>query len=125
MATMIESNGELEKQADNFVEALVDAFLQHELLNEARDYVERGRNLQMLSSAGLLDTWVTRFECWFKTEGNPRDMDDAAAEIRLRGARNALRKSGARIARATSGADPARPEALLTSKDTSQNRRFY
>jgi hypothetical protein len=62
MATMIESNGELEKQADNFVEALVDAFLQHELLNEARDYVERGRNLQMLSSAGLLDTWVTRFE---------------------------------------------------------------
>jgi hypothetical protein len=85
MAEAMPTQDDLAVKAEILVEEFLDAFLQHELMNEARDYVERGRNLQMLSSAKLLDTWVTRFECWFKTEGNPRDMDDAAAEIRLRG----------------------------------------
>ena len=85
MATTIENNGELERRTDIFVEALVDAFLQHELMNETRDYVQSGRCLQNLTDADLFNSWVARFERWFKTEGNPRDMDDAAAEIRLRG----------------------------------------
>jgi hypothetical protein len=67
------------------IEAELDAFLQHELMEEARAYVERRRKMQTLSSAEVVDTWVARFKRWFSTEGNPRNMDDAAAEIRLRG----------------------------------------
>jgi hypothetical protein len=66
---------------------LADEFLQHELMNEARAYIERGRRLQTLSNDEIVNTWVATFERWFgeKTAGNSRDMDDAAAEIRLRG----------------------------------------
>jgi hypothetical protein len=73
-----------ELKAEVLVEAFLDAFLQHELMNETRDYIERGRRLQTLSSAGIFNSWVVGFERWFETAGNSRDMDDAAAEIRLR-----------------------------------------
>ena len=66
---------------------LAEEFLQHELVNEARGYIERGRRLQALSDDEIIDTWVATFERWFdeKTNANSRDMDDAAAEVRLRG----------------------------------------
>ena len=73
-----------ELKAEVLVEAFLDAFLQHELMNETRDYIERGRRLQTLSSAGIFNSWVVGFERWFETAGNSRGMDDAAAEIRLR-----------------------------------------
>jgi len=63
---------------------LAEEFLQHELMNETRAYIECGRRLQTLSNTEVGDIWVARFEHWFATQGNPRDMDDAAAEIRLR-----------------------------------------
>jgi hypothetical protein len=66
---------------------LAEEFLQHELMNETRAYIERGRRLQTLSDDEIVNTWVATFERWFdeKTAVNSRDMDDAAAEIRLRG----------------------------------------
>jgi hypothetical protein len=89
MAKTMPNQNEREGNAENLVEAFLetelDALLQHELMNETRDYVERGRRLQTLSSAGIFNSWVVGFERWFETAGNSRDMDDAAAEIRLRG----------------------------------------
>jgi hypothetical protein len=66
---------------------LAEEFLQHELMNETRTYIERGRRLQPLSNDEIINTWVATFERWFgeRTDNNSRDMDDAAAEIRLRG----------------------------------------
>jgi hypothetical protein len=66
---------------------LAEEFLQHELMNETRTYIERGRRLQPLSNDEIINTWVATFERWFgeSTDNNSRDMDDAAAEIRLRG----------------------------------------
>jgi hypothetical protein len=66
---------------------LAEEFLQHELMNETRTYIERGRRLQTLSNDEIVNTWVATFGRWFgeKTAGNSQDMDDAAAEIRLRG----------------------------------------
>jgi hypothetical protein len=46
-----------ELKAEVLVEAFLDAFLQHELMNETRDYIERGRRLQTLSSAGIFNSW--------------------------------------------------------------------
>ena len=68
-------------------DALASSYLQHELLNETRDYLERGRALADIDDAEALDGWVTAFEVWFekRTKKNVRVMDDAAAELRLRG----------------------------------------
>jgi hypothetical protein len=67
--------------------SLAASYLQHELLNETRDYLERGRALQGVSDVEVLNAWVASFEQWFekRTEKNARLMDDAAAELRLRG----------------------------------------
>jgi hypothetical protein len=66
---------------------LAEEFLQHELMNETRAYLERGRRLETLSNDEIVNTWVATFERWLgeRTTNNSRDMDDAAAEIRLRG----------------------------------------
>jgi hypothetical protein len=61
-------------------------YLHHALMNETRDYLARGRGLAGSSDQEVRDVWVAAFERWFeqKTDGNARNMDDAAAELRLR-----------------------------------------
>jgi hypothetical protein len=65
---------------------LAGEFLAHAQMNETTDYLQRGRELAHLSDADVADTWVTRFKAWFaeKSPAATRDMDDAAAELRLR-----------------------------------------
>jgi hypothetical protein len=61
-------------------------YLHHALMNETHDYLARGRRLAGSSDPDVLDVWVAAFERWFeqRTAGNVRNMDDAAAELRLR-----------------------------------------
>ena len=68
-------------------EGLAEEFIHHELMNEARAYVERGRKLQTLTNDEILDTWTALFERRFDSKAAEiaRDMNDAATEIRLRG----------------------------------------
>jgi hypothetical protein len=75
-----------EKPISQKSDALAISYMQHELLNETRDYLERGRALKSISDAEALDTWVATFEQWFEksTKETVRNMDDAAAELRLR-----------------------------------------
>jgi hypothetical protein len=56
-------------------------------MNETRAYIERGRRLDRSSDQDVLDVWVATFERWFehRTIENTQNMDDAAAELRLRG----------------------------------------
>ena len=77
---------EPKKTATEADDALATSYLQHEQLNEMREYLERGRALQNISDFAALDTWVATFERWFetRTEKDVRNLDDAAAELRLR-----------------------------------------
>jgi hypothetical protein len=63
-------------------------FLAHMQMNETKDYVVRGRPLSRSTDQELADAWVASFERWFSYR-NDRDalriMDDADAELRLRG----------------------------------------
>jgi hypothetical protein len=67
-------------------DALATEFLQHALMNETREYLSRGRMLSESSDEELQEIWVATFERWFaeRTAENTRNMDDAAAELRLR-----------------------------------------
>lgn len=67
-------------------DTLATSYLQHEALNEMRDYLERGRALQGVTDSDALDVWVASFERWFemRTAESSLNMDDAAAELRLR-----------------------------------------
>lgn len=69
------------------VDDLAESYLQHELMSETRAYIERGRSLKRSSDQDVLDIWVVTFERWFehRTTENAQNMEDAAAELRLRG----------------------------------------
>jgi hypothetical protein len=49
--------------------------------------LKRGRQLEDLGDAELLEIWVGAFERWFESRSSQtgRKMDDAATEIKLRG----------------------------------------
>jgi hypothetical protein len=66
---------------------LAESYFQHELMNETQAYIERGRRLGRSSDQDVLDIWVATFERWFehRTTENAQNMDDAAAELRVRG----------------------------------------
>jgi hypothetical protein len=61
-------------------------FLQEALKDQAGAYLERGRVHENCGDDELMDVWVSAFELWFETRSGHtgRDMDDVAAEIRLR-----------------------------------------
>ncbi len=76
---------------------LAGAILQSALMDEARDYVQRGRRFGALADQQLNAQWVTAFRRFVQAaitareSGKPLDrqdvldVDDAAAELRLRG----------------------------------------
>jgi|HubBroStandDraft_4_1064222.scaffolds.fasta_scaffold907797_1 hypothetical protein len=83
--------------SDDEADDLADEFLQSVLMDETGDYVQRGRRFEALPTPHLNEQWVaafrnfvqaatTAFETGDGTNGcETRDMDDAAAELRLRG----------------------------------------
>jgi hypothetical protein len=67
--------------------ALLDEFLAHELMNETADYMRRGRRFLSLPLSELDDRWILAFRDAISNGMVDRivDMDDFAAELRLRG----------------------------------------
>jgi hypothetical protein len=67
--------------------ALVEEFLAHELMNETADYLRRGRRFLSLPLSELNDRWIPAFRDAIlnKIVDRVLDMDDFAAELRLRG----------------------------------------
>jgi hypothetical protein len=65
-------------------------FLANELARETQSYLERGRRLQGLTKEQLASKWVADFRSWRASRadtddpGNFADLDDTAAELRLR-----------------------------------------
>ena len=66
------------------------AIATEELADQTRSYLERGRRLQGLTDTQLLSKWVADFRAWRASRsdtddpGNRADIDDTAAEMRLR-----------------------------------------
>ena len=67
-------------------DALAAEYLQHVEMNETRDYVARGRSLAGLTDAEALELWIETFLRWIdqRDPTTVRNLDDAAAELRLR-----------------------------------------
>ena len=65
-------------------------FLANELARETQSFLERGRGLQGLTKEQLASKWVADFRSWRASRadtddpGNFADLDDTAAELRLR-----------------------------------------
>jgi hypothetical protein len=72
--------------ANNSFNDEAEAYLQHTLMKDTQSYLERGRSLKERSDDDLVDVWVAAVERWYRDRSKAiqRDMDDAAAEIRLR-----------------------------------------
>jgi hypothetical protein len=61
--------------------------LQHELMKETKDYLDRGRRFAELSSAEIVERCITAVKLFVERHvgSHVTDMDDAYAELRLRG----------------------------------------
>lgn len=75
-------SNEAKKQAD----ALVEALPEHETADRLQDYVGRGRRFEHTETPALKAIWVDEARLFFRSVGerNPRDMNDAQAELGLR-----------------------------------------
>ena len=83
---MTEQKALMEKLAERF-ETLPEAWLQNELLEQTRDYLTRGQRFERLRIDQLNEEWAKAFRQFVRRQIGPhiRDMDDAGAELRLRG----------------------------------------
>src|SRR5947209_20190067 len=68
-----------------FIDA--DEYLQHVLMNEPKAYFDRGRRFANLDVAQLNEKWVVIFKAYCADHNRQQglEMDDLAAELRLRG----------------------------------------
>ena len=81
---------------DDDPDALAGALLQSALMDEAGDYLQRGRRFEGVATAQLNEQWTAAFRQFVRVAAgfeagsrtgryDTRDLDDAAAELRLRG----------------------------------------
>lgn len=63
----------------------VEAFLQDKSMNEAADYVARGRAHKDEEIGVLKERWIESFKLWAADPAQVRRMNDLKAEIELRG----------------------------------------
>src|ERR1700736_5553864 len=64
-----------------------EEYLQHALMNETKAYFDRGRRFANVDVAQLKEKWVVIFKAYFADHNRQQglEMDDLAAELRLRG----------------------------------------
>src|ERR1700685_1767870 len=79
------------------VDDVVDALLQSDLMDQTAHYLGRGRRFEAMPTPKLNEKWVAAFRGFIQAETtacetgketsgcDTRDIDDAAAELRLRG----------------------------------------
>lgn len=78
---------ELAETLAEHLEALPDVWVYNELFDQTTDYLIRGRRFEKLRIDRLNHEWAKAFRLfvWRRTGPHLRDMDDAGAELRLRG----------------------------------------
>ena len=70
------------KQSQDDDLALAEAYLQHELMNEMKDYLDRGRRFERLTIPELNKTWIIAFRRFVAKDRTL--IRELAAELRLR-----------------------------------------
>jgi hypothetical protein len=93
--------------------ALAEEFLAHALMNETADYVQRGRRFLSLPLSELDDRWIATFRDVFTNSLVDRivEMDDLAAELRLRGLDSPYGRVADEIAKMTADLEKIGPNS--------------
>jgi hypothetical protein len=83
---MNKQNAPTDDLTKHFV-GLPEGWLQNELFEQTRNYLTRGRRFERLRIDQLNEEWAMAFRQFVRLRVGPhvRDMDDAGAELRLRG----------------------------------------
>jgi hypothetical protein len=70
----------------NRIDAILEAFMDHQAMEETRSYLERGRRFEGLTDDALSTGWVAAFTavCAHGDECRETDLDDFGAELGLR-----------------------------------------
>jgi hypothetical protein len=68
------------------IDAILQAFLDHQAMEETRSYLERGRRFEGLADGDLGKRWAAAFTavCADGDESREADLDDLGAELGLR-----------------------------------------
>jgi hypothetical protein len=76
------------RRAAKMADELAATVLSAAAMEETEDYLARGRRFEHLSVEDLGRRWTTAFKAWCRdrTPEPRQEFDDAAAELRLRGA---------------------------------------
>jgi hypothetical protein len=108
------------------VDDLAESYFQHELMNETRAYIERGRRLERSSDQDVMDAWVAAFEHGLehRTSEDARNMEDAAAELRLRGLEEPHERVRSKIDALRAEMERLGPDALLEGLDPQRIKDF-
>jgi hypothetical protein len=95
--------------------ALAEEFLAHELMSETADYVQRGRRFGSLELSELSDRWISAFRDAFTNSMADRvvEMNDLAAELRLRGLDPPYDRVAAEIAKMTTDLEKIGPDSAM------------
>jgi hypothetical protein len=96
-----------------------EAYLQHELMNETKAYLDRGRRFAHLDVTELADRWIAVFKAYFaqhyRKQGD--EMDDVAAELRLRGLDPPFKAVSAEISKLRESLERIGPNANSSELD--------
>lgn len=78
---------QLEALAQRRADLMVEALLQNVAMDETAAYLRRGRAYAQVSVERIEGLWTQALGRWIKERGSveQREMDDLAAELRLRG----------------------------------------
>jgi hypothetical protein len=86
---MFNQGDAVSNSVDHDEDELIDAdeYLQHALMNEMKAYFDRGKRFATLDVAQLNERWIVVFKAYFADHNRQQglEMDDLAAELRLRG----------------------------------------
>jgi hypothetical protein len=98
---------------------LTQAYLQHVLMNETKDYLERGRRFAQLSTDQVNEAWAIAFKTYFATRlrRSALNMDDLGAELRLRGRDPPFDAVRSEIVGLRAELERANPDELLHALD--------
>ena len=69
------------------IDPMAKAFLDHQEMEETRAYLERGREFDGAPVEGISEAWALAFKLVYEygETGHRHQLDDLAAELRLRG----------------------------------------
>src|SRR4051794_31180020 len=69
------------------IDPMAKAFLDHQEMEETRAYLERGREFKGAPAEGINEAWTLAFKLVYEygETGHRNQLDDLAAELRLRG----------------------------------------